>query len=593
MQSSNPGSERASPMATLIGLLAGQRARLGLAASLAAGSALLELLLYYLLYRAAELALLNVPPGRDLLHLAGLLLLTLLGKYGLLTLGAYFSHVAAFQILYEVRLRLAQSLTRLPLQMLGRYSSGGLRKIILNDVERLETFIAHHSIELIAAVVTPLAAGGFLFWLDWRMALAALSTIIPAWLAQACMSRGMDERVRSYNIATEQLNGATVEYLRGIPVMKAFRQSASSFKLLRERLEAYHRLVEGFSRKAVPGWSAFVVLLTANIFVLLPLGLWLNAQGQLPLPNLILALVLGSGLLKPLLRLMFFSSAIREICGGVERIQPLLAPVAVQVSGRLPAHAGVRLQNLSFSYQARPILQELNLELRPGSFNALVGPSGAGKSTLAYLLSGLLPPDSGEVLLGEVSLASLGDRDRAQAIAVVSQDAFLFQGSLAQNLRLAKPLASDRQLHDVLAIVQARDLVRSLPQGLDTQVGERGARLSGGERQRIAIARALLAGAPVLVLDEATAFADSLTEAAFYTALRKRYPQTTVLVIAHRLYAVRHAEQILLLEEGRLVASGSHAQLLHGNGTYQRLWHSQFQAHAWHIRQQEVRDVDA
>lgn len=593
MQSSNPGSERASPMATLIGLLAGQRARLGLAVSLAAGSALLELLLYYLLYRAAELALLDAPPGRDLLHLAGLVLLALLGKYGLLTLGGYFSHVAAFQILYEVRLRLAQSLTRLPLQMLGRYSSGGLRKIILNDVERLETFIAHHSIELIAAVVTPLAAGGFLFWLDWRMALAALSTIIPAWLAQACMSRGMDERVRSYNIATEQLNGATVEYLRGIPVMKAFRQSASSFKLLRERLEAYHRLVEGFSRKAVPGWSAFVVLLTANIFVLLPLGLWLNAQGQLPLPNLILALVLGSGLLKPLLRLMFFSSAIREICGGVERIQPLLVPVTVQVSSRLPTHAGVRLQHLSFSYQTRPILQDLNLELRPGSFNALVGPSGAGKSTLAYLLSGLLPPDSGEVLLGEVSLASLGDRDRAQAIAVVSQDAFLFQGSLAQNLRLAKPLASDRQLYDVLAIVQARDLVRSLPQGLYTQVGERGTRLSGGERQRIAIARALLAGAPVLVLDEATAFADSLTEAAFYTALRKRYPQTTVLVIAHRLYAVRHAEQILLLEEGRLVASGSHAQLLHGNSTYQRLWHSQFQAHAWHIRQQEVRDVDA
>lgn len=577
----------ASPVRLLVALLVGQQRRLMVAVLLTACSALLDLLVYYWLYLAAKRVLLNMYPASSLLWLAGCLTLTLLGKYVLLVSGGYFSHVAAFRVLYEIRLRLAYSLAKLPLSVLGSYSSGGLRKIILDDVEKLENFIAHNTIELISALVAPVVAAVFLFWLDWRMALAALCTVPLALIIQVILSRGMSRAVQRYNQATGQLNGATVEYLRGIPVIKAFRQTTESFRLLSDRLSNYYQLVADFTRHAVPGWSAFIVVLNANIFVLLPVGIWLHYRHSLDIAGLIMSVMLGSGLLKPVLKLLYLSSAGREIISSAGCIQPLLLANSQLSVSALPASGQVQLTSVNFSYQLRPVLCNISLKLESGSFNALVGPSGSGKSTLAGLLSGLLPATSGEILLGGVPLAALSDSERAKTIAVVSQDSFMFQGSLAQNLRLANPQASDQQLLAALEVAQAAELVASLPQELDTLIGERGARLSGGERQRIAIARALLAQTAMLVLDEATAFADSITEAAFYQALRQHYPAITVLVIAHRLYAVRQAEQIILLEQGRVSAVGRHEQLLHSNTTYKTLWDSQFSAQTWHIRQQQ------
>ncbi len=579
-------------MTTLFALLGGQRGRLAMAIGLAGAAALVELVPYYLLYRAAGVVLSAAPAGAELMTLALWMAVALLVKYVLLSLGGYFSHVAAFQVLYEVRQRIAHALTRMPLLDIGRYSSGNLRKIVLSDVERLEGFIAHHTIELTAALISPLVAAVFLFWLDWKMALAALATIPLAWLVQALFSRGMGARVQAYNQATEQLNGAIVEYLRNIPVMKAFRQTSSSFGVMRERLQAYHTLVRDFTRHSVPGWSVFVVLLTANIFILLPVGLWRFSAGTLDLPTLILVLMLGSGLLKPLLRVALFSSMIREILAGVERIQPFLttfpaAPTDSPVDVRAQ-DVGITVRGLCFSYGERRILENVDLELAPGSFNALVGPSGAGKSTLSHIVAGLLPATAGEVLAGDVPLSKMDDETRARTIAVVTQDAFLFRGTLADNLRLGCPGASEDELYNALNVAQARQFVDSLAEGLQTRIGERGTRLSGGERQRIAIARALLTQAPVLILDEATAFADALTEAAFYRALREYYPRTTVLVIAHRLYAVRDADRIILMDEGRISASGSHAALLSGSLVYRRLWQSQFDMQQWHIRETEV-----
>lgn len=569
----------------LLALLAGQKSRLLAAVTLVSVSALLDLWVYYLLYRAAQLALTQTYPSGALWSLAGYLALTLIAKYLLLTLGGYLSHIAAFRVLYETRLRLAYALAKLPLSVLGRYSSGGLRKIILGDVEKLESFIAHNTIELVSALLAPGVAAMFLLWLDWRMALAALCTIPLALLVQMLLSRGMNQAVQDYQQATEQLNGATVEYLRGIPVIKAFLQTSDSFRLLHQRLEAYHQLVLGFTRRAVPGWSAFVVLLTANIFVLLPVGMGLYFQGSLSLAVFILSVMLGSGLLKPLLKLLHVFSSSREVLISARRIYPLLRPQDECLPELLPAGQMLQLQDVHFCYQTRPIIQGVSLELLPGEFYALVGASGSGKSTLAALLSGLLPVLKGEIYFGGVPLSRLTDSQRVQAIALVSQESFLFQGTLAQNLRLANPQASQRQLLQALEVAQAKVLVESLPEGLDTQVGERGIRLSGGERQRIAIARALLAQSAVLVLDEATAFADSITECRFYQALRRHYPATTLLVIAHRLYSVQHARRIIVLEQGSVSAAGSHQQLLAENPGYQALWYSQFQAQTWHIRQ--------
>ena len=582
-----------SPFASLMALVSSEKKSLNMALALAAMSVLMELIPYYLLWLAANSVQLGSPGDQPLLALAGWLALALLLKYLLLSFAGYFSHLAAFRVLYQLRLRIARALTRLPLMQLAPYSSGSLRKIIINDVERLESFIAHHTVDLIAALVSPLTAALFLFWLDWKMALAALATVPLALLAQKMFSRGMQERVRTYQEATEQLNGAIVEFVRGVPVMKAYRQTARSFRLLHDSLQRYHQLVESFTRRAVPSWSVFVVLLNANIFILLPLGIWRITQGTLTVSELVLVLMLGSGLLKPLLRVTFFSSLMREVLGGMARIQPFLLAEQQQKGGVTPATTQLQATQLSFSYEQRQVVCDVSLTLEPGGFYALVGPSGAGKSSLAWLLAGLLPADSGEIRVGDTPLTQLSDKQRAALFALVSQDVFLFKGSLADNLRIGNPDATHQQIEEALEIAQASAFVNALPQGIDTLVHERGLRLSGGERQRIAIARALLAQTPILILDEATAFADALTEAAFYRALRAACPHTTVLTIAHRLFAVQQADALLLMENGQLVARGSHQQLLADNALYQQLWHSQYQLQHWHIRSQEVSHVGA
>jgi len=586
-------TQSSSPLQTLLALVSGEKSALIRALVLASLSVLMELIPYGILWLAASLVQPGMAVGHQLLQLAGWLALALVLKYLLLSFAGYFSHLAAFRVLYQVRLRIARALSRLPLMQLAPYSSGSLRKIIINDVERLESFIAHHSVDLISALISPLTAAIFLFWIDWKMALAALITVPLALLAQKIFSRGMAERVRRYHQATEQLNSAIVEFVRGIPVMKAFRQSSTSFRLLNDSLKQYHALVEQFTRRAVPSWSVFVVLLNANIFILLPLGIWRIGQGTLTLTDLVLVLMLGSGLLKPLLRVTFLSSLMREVLAGTARIQPFLTEQPPSAAVVMSPGNPLRAENISFGYEQRQVIGQLSLQLQPGGFYALVGPSGAGKSTLAWLLAGLLPPDSGEIYLGETPLSQLDDASRAAQFALVSQDVFLFKGTLADNLRIGNPHASPEQIAQALAIAQAGDFVNALPQGIDTPLHERGLRLSGGERQRIAIARALLADTPILILDEATAFADALTEAAFYRQLRQARPETCVLTIAHRLFAVQQADCLLLMDKGQLVASGSHSQLLADNPLYQRLWHSQYQLQHWHIRSQECSDVDA
>ena len=576
-----------SPLRDTLSLLRGESSTFLLALCLAAVAVMLELVPYVLLWQAA----IAVDPANTLMTLAGWLLAALIGKYALLSLAGYFSHLTAFRVLYQTRLRLAQSLARIALLRLSPYSSASLRNIILNDVERVENFIAHHSVDLIGALLSPLIAALFLFWLDWPMALAALATVPLALLAQKIFSRGMAERTAQYHRASAELDSALVEYVRGVPVMKAFQQSSRAFRLLNQRLDAYHQLVVNFTRHAVPAWSAFVVILNANLFILLPIGLWRVAHGSLTIGTLLLVLILGSGLLKPLLRVTFLSSMLREIFSGVGRIMPLLDCPPPQPETALPVSNVLQTHQLSFGYDDTNVVKSVSLRFETGRFYALVGPSGAGKSTLAWLLAGLLPPSQGDITLGEVSVQKLHDATRAQRLALVSQEVFLLQGTLADNLRLGNPQASEAELWQALTLAQAENWVRSLPQGLHSTVGERGVTLSGGERQRIAIARALVAHTPILILDEATAFADALTEAAFYRALRLARPDTTLISIAHRLFAVQQADCIVMMAQGEVAAQGRHESLLASDMGYQMLWHSQFDLAHWHIRAEETNYV--
>jgi ATP-binding cassette subfamily B protein IrtA len=580
----------ASPSQLLRRLLRGQYGRLALAIVLAVAAASAELWPYWLLGTAAGVAVASPGAGAELFRLAGWLALALLFKYLLYSAAYYCSHVSAFQVLLDTRRQLVRQLASAPLRWLNQAGSGELKRLVLQDVDRLEQFIAHHTVELAAALASPVLVAGLLLAIDWRLALAALATVPFALLLQAMMMRGFGVHMAQYGTALDELHGATIEYVRSMPVMKAYRQDATSFQRMRDSLHAYQALMSRITRQTVPAWSVFMVLLSANIATLLPAGLWLYQAAHVTLAQLVLALVLGSGMLKPLFKVIKLSTELREVQASLQRMAslPAPAPAAQQAPACLPDLPDVRFEHVFFAYANAPVLHDVSLHLPAGSLTALVGPSGAGKSTVAALLAGLLQADAGRIRIGGVALDALDEGARTALIALATQDAFLFRGSLLDNLRLGRPDASDAQVRQALRVAQADGCIDALPAGWHTHVEERGVRLSGGERQRIAIARALLADTPILLLDEATAFADSRTERRFYQALRAAYPHKTVLVIAHRLSSIAGAAQILVMDQGRLVARGAHADLLRRCPLYHDLWQRQFDSEQWHITEKKT-----
>lgn len=567
----------------LMGLLRGHRWPLGLAIVLTIMAAVLELVPYALLCMSATL-LLGQATGTDFYRLLGWMALALFGKYFLYSLAYYFSHREAYRILMQVRQVLVRRLVWAPLTWLQQQGSGALKVLVMQDVERLEQFIAHHLVEMTAAVVAPVLVAVVLLWIDWRLAAAALVTLPLAILFQSIAMRGMDQRIAEHQQVVGQLNSATVEYLRNMPVMKAFRQDARSFQSMREGLERYHALILRVTRRTVPGWSVFMVLLNANIVFLLPVGLWLGQTGRVTFTEVLLALVLGNGMLKPLFKLMRFQAQIREILNGMHRLQPLLAMAEPGVRPTVAvSEFDAVFDAVDFGYGEIPVLRTASFTIPAGRVTALVGPSGAGKTTVAHLLGGLVEPERGTVRVGGVPITDLGEAQRSTLIAVVGQDTFLFRGSVLDNLRLARPEADEDQIRRALRVAQAEAFVDALPEGWLTQVGERGVTLSGGERQRIGVARAILADTPILVLDESTAFADSRTERRFFQALRETCPDKTLLIVAHRLYSVKDADQIVVLQAGRPVDAGDHGTLLQRCSLYRQMWDVQSRQDVWKI----------
>ncbi|ENO88312.1 ABC transporter ATP-binding protein [Thauera linaloolentis] len=555
-------------------------------------AALAELAPFWLIYRAIAL-LVEAPQalGAALPGLAGWLALALVLKY-LAYGGAYLlSHHGAYAVMAATRRRLAGHLAEAPLHWLYAQGAGALKQSVIQDVERMEAFLAHHTVEVGAAVLAPLCAAALLWWVDWRLALAVLATGPLAWLGAHWTLRGMGRDHDRFNRASARLDNATVEYVRNMPVMKVFCRAGEGFQLLRRRLHDYYRLTGRITRRTVPGWALFTSMLGAHVLLVLPLGAWLHGRGEAGAADVAAALLLGAGVFRPLLKVSRFFMEMPEIFAGLRRMAPILAcrrPPRLPAPHSPPSSAPetLRLSGVGFGYGARAILADVSLTLRPGSFNVLVGPSGAGKTTLAQVVAGVLPPLAGEACIGGRPLAALDDAERARRVAFVTQEVFLFAGTIRDNLCLARPPAppDDAALHTALRVAQAAELVAALPEGLDTELRELGTRLSGGERQRLAVARALLADTPLLVLDEATAFADSLTQRDFFRALRETYPRKTCLVVAHRLYGIERSDQVLVLEGGRLSGCGDHARLLREHAWYRGMWRCEAENDAWALR---------
>jgi len=501
------------------------------------------------------------------------------------------SHFAGFKLETRLRTDLTAHIAKIPLGQVQQMGAAALAKVVYDDVKELHVYVADSTPLYARAYFLPPVTFALLLFLDWKLALAAAGVLALGVGILSTVMKDRSETMRRYNEAREKVNAAIIEFVQAMPVVRSFDSGQSTFGRYQQALADYFHMLQGWWRKA--GLSAKLSMVILNpmptLAVLLWLGVYLLWHEVLDFSTWIAVLLLGTGMAEALMPLHSIGHLIDRAKISIARIEDVLAlPALTQpAQSQTPMDAGLRFDNVSFHYQStgRPALRQVSFSAEAGTVTALVGPSGAGKTTVVRLIARFWDVTQGRILLGGVDVRELSLEVLMQQVAFVFQDNFLFASSIAENIRLGVPEASLEQIQAAARAAQADEFIQALPQGYDTTAGERGTFLSGGERQRICIARAILQNRPILLLDEATAFADPENEAAIIAALSELMRGKTVLLVAHRLASIASAEQILVFDKGALVEQGKHQHLLQANGLYATLWNSYQQAQNWALRE--------
>ncbi|MGU3495846.1 ABC transporter ATP-binding protein [Xanthobacteraceae bacterium A53D] len=498
------------------------------------------------------------------------------------------SHHAAFRLERILRMRMAERLARVPLGVIEQAGTGTLVKVLHDDVKDLHVFVADSTPLHARAYATPLAAFVLLAWLDWRLALGAGAVLVFGFTVLGLAMRNHVELARRYNAARETVSARVVEYVQAMPVVRSFNAGHATFGRYQQALDAYLEVLVSWYRASsfTARFSMAILNPLPTLVMLLTLGVVLYRRDALELPSLLAALVLGTSMAESILPLMMLRQMVEKAKLGIERINHVLGlpvlPVPAPDASSLPGDASVVFEHVRFGYGTgeADAVDDVSFIAAPGTVTALVGPSGAGKTTVARLVARFWDVTSGRILVGGADVRDIHPDVLMRHVAMVFQDTFLFTGSIADNIALGT-VAGREAVIAAARTAQAHDFIAALPAGYDTPAGERGLFLSGGQRQRIAIARAIVQDRPILILDEATAFADPENEAALVAALSALMRERTVIVVAHRLATIQNAHQILVLERGRVAERGDHETLVTEGGTYARLWAHQAQAAQW------------
>ncbi|MGH8933115.1 MAG: ABC transporter transmembrane domain-containing protein [Egibacteraceae bacterium] len=469
----------------------------------------------YVVYRAVDALIQGTATAGGLVRLALVGAAGIVGGQLLFTFATGISHIAAFEVLFGLRVRMADRLAQLPLGYFDRRRGGELKKVIVDDVERLELFIAHGIPEMMAGLGVWLATTVWLFAVDWRLAVAS-SAVVPVafWMMHLAMARS-EPTVPPAEDAEARMNGSVVEYIGGMPVIKVFNRADQAFGETREAVTDRADKWALWSRAYIPLGSPFYSVVVANIVVIVPVGMWLFLTGRVDLTTLLFFFILGIGYTLPLLKFFRQGTMLAYMASSGDLVKVLLSEPELPDSGeraRLADHS-VEFRRVAFGYTDRKVLTDVTFTAAQGEVTALVGPSGAGKTTIARLIPRFWDVSDGVVLLGGVDVREMAVEQLMAKVAFVFQDTFLFDDTVEANIRMGRPGASDAEVEAAARAAGCHDFVAALPEGYQARVGDRGVNLSGGERQRITLARAILADAPVVVLDEATAFADPECEA--------------------------------------------------------------------------------
>lgn len=485
------------------------------------------------------------------------------------------SHRAAFAVLRSIRIQVFEKLPKLPLGVVIDTPSGTMKYTIVDQVEGMEHTIAHLWPEMTANTLGPLCIFIYLFLLDWRMALLALVSIPVGLFFMAFVMRDYEEKYAGAVAATDEMNAAIVEYIGGIEVIKTFNQGIRSYEKFAAKVLANASYYYHWMLHCQLPMSISKVIAPTTLITILPVGWILYRNGSLPMDVFIQAIILSLGIAGPLLNSLTFVDSLAKMGTTVGAVDAFLCAGEQQHAAEpVPVHmTDISVENVSFAYDGKTdVLTDVNLKIRAGTLNAFVGESGSGKSTLARLIAGYWDVRNGTIRIGGYDVKDIPLSQLYDMVSFVAQDTYLFDETVRENIRLGKPGVSDEEVERVAKQAGCDDFIRRLQGGYDTVVGSGGSRLSGGERQRIAIARAMLKDAPIVVLDEATAYIDPENEAVIQRAVSRLTEGKTVIVIAHRLSTIVDADNIFLLKGGTVAACGTHAQLLAGNADYLAMW---------------------
>ena len=502
------------------------------------------------------------------------------------------AHISAYTILEGIRLKIADRLMKAPLgEVMGR-RIGYLKNIIMDKVEDLEPPLAHMIPELTSNLLLPIAIFIWMLVIDWRMGLAVLIAPILAMIPMFFLMRNYNSQYAAYMEANNHVNSIIIEYVEGIEVVKAFNQSTSSYEKFVGAVQSFKDFTLAWFKSTWKTMNLMMAIMPTTLLGVLPVGLLLVQNGSISPAELAMGIILSLSIVGPLMKATTFINEAKSMEYAVEAANELLNLPVLPDSGKIVSipHNDIALKHVTFSYdgsEQNEVLHDVNLELPEGSFTALVGPSGGGKSTIARLIARFWDVTGGNITIGGKNIKELSIRQLSELVSFVTQDNFLFNCSLKENIRLGNPNATDEEVYAAAKAACCDEFIVRLDKGYDTPAGDAGKRLSGGEKQRIAIARAILKNAPIVILDEATAFTDPQNEDKIQKSIMALSKGKTLLVIAHRLSTIQNADQIVVLKKGRIVDCGKQKELLKRCPLYADMWKAHIGAKNWSVSEKK------
>ena len=520
-------------------------------------------------------------------------ILGLLLAYAFMYFGGMLGHTAAYRTLYGIRVRLSNHISELPLGWFNRNAIGKVKQIAEQDVEQIEKFIAHQLPDMVNTIVLLLVMVVIMFGLNPWMALACIIPIIIGFTAQFSMMFGKkaQEGLSEYYDALENISTSSVQYVRGMPSIKIFGQTVHSFRKFYQDIMSYRDFSTKYADNYEPTYCLFRVLVLSLATFIFAIGIFLfsgDPQNMAFAITLLFFLIFAPGISTPVFKFNSFGSSMNNITEGVRRIDEIMSEIPIQepTDGKKPQGYEITFEHVSFSYEGKDsalVLKDVSFRAEQGQITALVGPSGSGKSTIAQLIPRFWDVGTGQIKIGGVDIRDMKTEDLMASMSFVFQDSFLFSDTLYNNIAIGKPGATKEEVYTAAKAAQCHEFIEKLPQGYDTLIGEGGVYLSGGEEQRVSVARAILKNAPILILDEATAYADPENEFQMQLALQELIKNKTVLIIAHRLITIKNANKILVIKNGQIENAGAHEFLLQNSETYSAMWKAYTVSSDWQI----------